>query len=203
MRRFFFAAITSILFLNPLAAQDAPAPPGDPKAESPKSSAPAKSREERLNELFERLAKAKDAPEAGSIADQINRIWRQSGSDTADLLLARADKAMNDKKFDLGLDLLDSILALEPNWTEAWNRRATLHYMRDDYDGAMRDIAQVLRREPRHFGALSGMAMIYAQMGDMKRAVRAGREALKINPQLTEIKEMVDRYKGEAEGNEI
>jgi tetratricopeptide (TPR) repeat protein len=212
MRRFFFAGFIALVALCPAVAQDAPkspapkppagAAPAD-KADKTKPAQPAKSREERLNDLFARLAKAQDAAESNGISNQIQKIWRQSGSDTADLLLDRADQAMNDKKFELGLDVLDSVIALKPDWAEAWNRRATLLYMKDDYDGSMRDIARVLKLEPRHFGALAGMAMIFANMGDLKRAVRVGREALKINPQMEDLKQMVDRNALQAEGNGI
>jgi tetratricopeptide (TPR) repeat protein len=188
---------------SPAFAQDKPAKPAEAKPAAPKKApAPVKSREERLTDLFTRLAASQDEKEGGAIAEQIQRLWRQSGSDTADLLLERADKAMNDKKFDLGLDILDSVIALKPNWAEAWNRRATLHYMREDYDGSMRDIATVLKLEPRHFGALAGMAMIYANMDDMKNAVRAGRMALKVNPQMSEIKQLIERF-GNADGQDI
>jgi tetratricopeptide (TPR) repeat protein len=205
MRRLPALIALSFLVAAPAAAQDAAKPvPGNPGAEAkPAKPQPQKSRSERLNDLFTRLAKAADAAEANAISEQIQRIWRQSGSDTADLLLDRADKAMNDKKFELGLDILDSVIALQPDWAEAWNRRATLHYMRDDYDGSMRDIARVLKLEPRHFGAMAGMAMIYANMDNMKAAVRAGKEALKINPQMEEIKQLVGRHGPEADGNGI
>jgi tetratricopeptide (TPR) repeat protein len=211
MRAFVFAGFVLAALIGlpvpHVGAQDKPADPvGAKKTEQSapaKPPAPPKSREERLNDLFARLAKAKDPAEANGIGDQINRLWRQSGSDTTDLLLDRADKAINDKQFDAGLDILDSVIALKPDWAEAWNRRATLHFMREDYDGSMRDIARVLKLEPRHFGALAGMAMIYANLGDMKRAVRVGREALRINPQMSDLKEMIERNKFEAEGNEI
>jgi tetratricopeptide (TPR) repeat protein len=210
MRRFLPGLLVVLfvpgLIVLPAAAQDEPMVPARPKKEQAvpqKPPVPQKSREERLNDLFTRLAKAQDSAEATGIGDQIQRIWRQSGSDTADLLLERADKAMNEKEFDTGLDILDSIIALKPDWAEAWNRRATLHYMREDYDGSMRDIARVLKLEPRHFGAIAGMAMIYANLGDMKRAVRAGREALKLNPQMTDLKEMIERNKYEAEERQL
>jgi tetratricopeptide (TPR) repeat protein len=211
MRRFYFASFLTLCLALPTVAQDKPVtdapvnpPAGGPAAkdQTPKPQ-PPKSRAERLNDLFARLAKAQDAAEANGIGSQIERIWRQSGSDTTDLLLERADKAIADKKFDLGLDLLDSILALKPDWAEAWNRRATLHFLREDYDGSMRDIARVLKLEPRHYGALAGMAMIHANMDNMKAAVKAGRQALQINPQMEELKQLVERHARDTEGSNI
>jgi tetratricopeptide (TPR) repeat protein len=78
---------------------------------------------------FARLAAAKDEAEANGIANLIERRWSRSGSDTADLLLSRATEAIHKKEFPVAVELLDRVLALEPQWAEAWNRRATAFYL--------------------------------------------------------------------------
>ena len=86
--------------------------------------------------------------------------YGESGSDTGDLLLERAHKAIAAQDYDAAEQILDAAIAFMPDRAEAWNARATLRYLDDDYDGSMADIAQTLKREPRHLGALIGMASI-------------------------------------------
>ena len=83
-------------------------------------------------------------------------MWIASGSDTCNLLMGRVKAATEQKDLDLAIKLLDAVIELKPTYTEAWNRRATIYYLQKDYGHALSDIREVLAREPRHFGALSG-----------------------------------------------
>ena len=103
----------------------------------------------------------------------------------------------------LAVQLLDAIVKIKPDYIEAWNRRATLHYMRKEYAQSMEDIRQVLIREPRHFGAMSGLGMILQEFGDEKRALDVFRRALEINPHLPKIDEMVKGLTEKVEGRGI
>ncbi len=156
-----------------------------------------------IDELFGQLSKAKDAAEAKGIAEQIERIWAKSGSDTADLLMSRAMIAMKAKQYNIALDLVDSAIALEPKWAEAWNKRATILFLSDDYDGAMRDIARVLALEPRHFGAIGGISLIYQSMENKKLALKAARQALAIYPFMAGAKAFVDKNARAVEGDDL
>ena len=156
-----------------------------------------------LDALFARLAKAQDAVEAKGIADQIERIWVKSGSDTADLLMVRVTQAVKGQNFELALDLLDSVVALEPHWAEAWNRRATVLFMREDYDGSMRDIRQTLALEPRHYGAIAGMSLIYQALDDTKHAFQTAKAALAIYPHMEGAKGYVERHAREVDGEDL
>ena len=93
-------------------------------------------------------------------------LWFASGSDTATLLMGRVKTATDAKDMDLALKLLNAVIDIKPDFLEAWNRRATLHFMKKDYGAAIADIQQVLSREPRHFGALSGLGIILQEIGD-------------------------------------
>ncbi len=176
-------------------------------ASADEASAPAqnenRSHAAQLDRLFDQLKQAKDAPEAEAIGGQIERIWQRSGSDTADLLLKRAAAALVAGEQDVAYDLLDSILALQPDWAEGWNRRATLDFMRKDFDAAVRDIAAVLEREPRHYGAWSGLGVIYLQLDNKKKALAAFKRALEINPQMQSAKEAVEKLTKDIDGNAI
>ena len=156
-----------------------------------------------IDELFARLAKAKDEGEAKGIADQIERIWAKSGSDTADLLMNRAMVALKAKQFTIALDLVDSVIALEPKWAEAWNKRATILFLSDDYDGSMRDIRQVLSLEPRHYMAIGGISLIYQTMENKKLALKAARQALVIYPFMAGVHKYVENNAWAVEGENL
>jgi tetratricopeptide (TPR) repeat protein len=117
--------------------------------------------------------------------------------------MARAKVAIDNKETDVALKLLDAIIKLRPDYVEAWNRRATLYYLQNDYARSMEDIRQVLAREPRHFGALAGLGMILQETGDDKRALDAFRRALAINPYLEKVPDMVKSLTEKVEGRDI
>ena len=96
-----------------------------------------------------------------------------------------------------------STIKLRPDYTEAWNRRATLYYVKNDYARSLADIQQVLIREPRHFGALAGLGMIMQDIGDEKRALDAFRAALAVNPYLEKVPELVKTLTEKVEGRDI
>ena len=156
-----------------------------------------------LDSLYDRLAKAKDRMEASAIVKQIERRWLRSGSETTDLLLTRATQAMNAKQPDTALELFDHILQLKPDWAEAYHQRATALFQMQDFDGAMRDLRATLAREPRHFSALSGLGMILQQLDNKKAAFAAFSKALALNPNLDNLKAIVERLRPEAEGQNI
>jgi len=182
-------------------AQGEPAKPA-PTTEAPKADAkPARQRS--LDELFARLAAAKDEAEANGIANLIERRWSRSGSDTADLLMNRATEAIHRKEFPVAVELLDRILVLEPQWAEAWNRRATAFYLLEDPASAMADVRQVIEREPRHFNAWAGLGHMYMAANDRGRALQAYRKALALHPHLGKLKEVVDRLAPEIDGRDL
>jgi tetratricopeptide (TPR) repeat protein len=117
--------------------------------------------------------------------------------------MTRAKTAVDAKKIDVAIKLLDSVIKLRPDYIEAWNRRATLYYLQNDYGRSLADIQQVLIREPRHFGALAGLGMIMQEVGDEKRALDAYRKALAVNPHLEKIPEQVKALTEKVEGRDI
>jgi tetratricopeptide (TPR) repeat protein len=156
-----------------------------------------------LDFLFEALKAAPDADTAKQVENRIWALWLASGSDTANLLMNRAKAAVDGKDLDLAVQILDSIVKIKPDYVEAWNRRATIHYLRKEYSQALLDIREVLRREPRHFGAMSGLGMILQEFGDDKRALDVFRRALAVHPHLQKIPEMVKSLTETVEGRDI
>jgi Flp pilus assembly protein TadD len=172
------------------------------KAMSPRPSI-ASLREQALASLFKRLAAAPDQEEARPVVLAITQIWSHSQSDTADLLMERATAAIVAHQYPLALSLLDKIITIEPTWAEAWNKRATVRYLGDDMEGSVADIEQVLKIEPRHFGALAGLGLILQKEGLNKSALAAFRKALAIFPQQPELHTVVDKLTLEVEGRDI
>ncbi len=156
-----------------------------------------------LDRLFEALKIAPDDESAKYIENRIWAIWLASGSDTANLLMGRVKTAIDGKDVDLAIKLLNAVIDMKPDFIEAWNRRATLNYMKKDFSRAIEDIREVLAREPRHFGALAGLGIILQEFGDDKRALDAFRRALAIHPHLERIPDMVKRLTDKIDGREI
>lgn len=135
-----------------------------------------------IDRLFAELKRESDADEAERISRRIWARWRDSGSATANLLMQWADKAVADKNNSLALDLLDQVVVLMPDFAEGWNRRATLHYAMGNHAKSMADINRVLSLEPRHFGAMAGMAAILDAAGNDALALRAWEQMLRVYP---------------------
>lgn len=156
-----------------------------------------------LDFLFGALKAAPDQESAKAVEARIWALWTATPSDTAALLMARAKLAMDGKDTGVALKLLDAVIKLRPDYVEAWNRRATIYYLQNDYSRSMEDIRQVLIREPRHFGALAGLGMIMQETGDDKNALEAFRKALAINPYLERVPDLVKSLTEKVEGRDI
>jgi tetratricopeptide (TPR) repeat protein len=178
-------------------AQDWLSPPGDPSRPGHGETTYT------LDTLFSALKIAPDDASAKAIEDRIWARWISSGSDTCNLLMTRVKAATDDKDFDLALKLLNAVIALKPGYVEAWNRRATVYYLQQDYAHSIADIAQVLAREPRHFGALSGLGLMLQEIGDDKHALDAYRKALEIDPHLDGIADVVKTLTEKVDGRNI
>ena len=184
----------------------------DPRTTPPKQKlpeAPAKlpkvggDKTKGLDFLFGALKVAPDEASARHVEARIWAVWLQTPSDTVALLMARSKAAMDAQQTDVALKLLDAVIKLRPDYVEAWNRRATIYYLKNDYVRSLGDLQQVLTREPRHFGALAGVGMIMQDMGDDKRALDAFRQALAINPHLEKVPELVKTLSEKVEGRDI
>ena len=156
-----------------------------------------------LDFLFGALQAAPDAETAKAIEQRIWVLWMHSKSDTTNLLMSRVQKAVADKDVNLALKLLDAIVKIKPDYVEAWNRRATIYYMRNDYGRSLDDIQHVLKLEPRHFGALTGLGLILQDIGSDKQALEVYRRALKVYPRLERVPDIVKQLEEKVEGRDI
>ena len=163
--------------------------------------APADKAENRLDKLFADLKRERNEKAAERIAGQIWEQWFKSGSASIDLMMMWAQRAIEQQKYDVALDFLDEVITLSPTYAEGWNRRATLHFMMSNYSKSMSDIDHTLSLEPRHFGALSGMAQILKASGKKELALKAYQQVLDIYPMMrsaqTEVATLSEELAGE------
>ena len=132
---------------------------------------------------------------------QIYAAWNRSGSASMDLLSQRADAAMEEQDLDTALSFLNDLVRLAPDYAEGWNKRATIHFLRDEYGRALEDIARTLTLEPRHFGAYAGLGIILDRLGDKKGALEAYRRAVAIHPHLPGAADGIRKLTREVEGD--
>jgi tetratricopeptide (TPR) repeat protein len=188
----------------PEAQPDAQAPQAQPDAPQAKQDEPPpKTPAEERADLYARLADSKDADETAGIITRLLHSYSESGSDTADLLLRRARQAIGIEQYSDALKILDATITLLPDWAEGWNARATARYLDDDYDGSMADIAETLKREPKHLGALMGMATILEARGKREEALKVYERALAIAPHWRNAEEAADKLKAALAGEEL
>jgi tetratricopeptide (TPR) repeat protein len=156
----------------------------------------------KLDDLFARL-KTAAAEEAGRIETEIWIEWSKSGSPAMDLLLQRGRDAMEMGDTGQAIEHFTAIIDHSPDFAEAWNARATAYYLAGEFGPSVADIAHVLQLNPRHFGALSGLAMILEESDRPERALEVYKAALAIHPQMQGAIEAVDRLETQAEGQEL
>jgi tetratricopeptide (TPR) repeat protein len=195
--------MTRLLAALALVALFAAAPAHAQVEETPQLLTPREIGAFSLDELFEKLPQNADTPAGERIEREILRRFNHSGSATADLLLQWAAEAMDDKDYAEALDLLDQIVILKPDFAEAWNRRATVYFLLDDYSASLGDLRVTLDLEPRHFGALAGFGIILQELDRKPEAIEVYRRALEINPQLKNVRESLERLEKESGDQEI
>jgi len=191
------AALTAAV-LSPAAAAEPVAAPEKQAA----ATADAKT-ENRLDELFGQLKRERNEKAAERIASRIGEEWSHSGSASIDLMMTWSQTALDGKKFDVALDFLDQVVTMEPTYAEGWNRRATVHFMMQNYAKSMADISHTLELEPRHFGALSGMGQIMKNTGRNELALEAWQRVLDIYPMMRSAQNEVATLSEELAGEGI
>jgi tetratricopeptide (TPR) repeat protein len=188
--------------VGPTGAQISQGPPlVEPPAHVPKPQQGDRVRN--LEFLLGALKVAPDETSAKAIEERVWALWQVSGSDTVDLLMTRVKQASDAGNYDLALRLLDAIIEIRPEFVEAWNRRATIFFLKKNYSDSLSDIEHVLAKEPRHFGALAGLGTILEEVGDDKHALEAYRKALAVHPHLKGVAEHVKTLVDKVEGRDI
>ena len=146
------------------------------------SSAGADQNDPRLPPLFERLRDTGALGAARNAEQEIWRIWMSSGSGDVDGIMRKGVEAMQSGRFDDAIGHFDRIVELAPDFAEGWNKRATAYYLNDELSESVRDIRRTLELEPRHFGAIAGLGLIFIKRGDPLGALDAFEAVLEIHP---------------------
>jgi tetratricopeptide (TPR) repeat protein len=178
--RALFYIFTALLFLNGTLAVK----PALADADATRSANFTATKSKKLDTLFADLKRSKDDGTAERLTNEIWREWGDSGSDSINLMMEWAQKAMGARNFAAALDTLDQVVLLAPDFSEGWNKRATLHFMMEHPQKSMADIERTLALEPRHFGALAGMAEILRAEGNDALALKAYERALEVYPRM-------------------
>ena len=156
-------------------------------------SAVASQTDPRLDALFASLRGAADSEEGDAIAAQIWDIWHEADDPAAAELMADSIAAMNAGDAVSALKSLNVLTMSAPRFAEGWNRRATLYYLLGDFDSSVADIEKALSLEPRHFGALSGLALIREAQHKWFEALEALDKVSKIHPKMPELEQRLDQ----------
>jgi tetratricopeptide (TPR) repeat protein len=134
---------------------------------------------------------------------QIWEIWVQAETAGGRILMSDGMVKMRTRDLAGALEAFTALTELEPELAEAWNKRATVHYMMGNFDASIADIEQVLALEPRHFGAHSGLGMIHDERGDLREAVKAFEAALENNPHMHGTRARMEDLKEQLRAQEI
>lgn len=120
-------------------------------------------------------------------------VWSRSGDARVDELFKRGVSEMNAEHFNEAIATFTRIIELKPDFAEGWNKRATAYYLAGEYRRSLADCDQVMKRNPQHFGALSGYGQIYLQLDRPDKALEYFRRALAVNPNMDAVQSMVER----------
>lgn len=182
-------AVLTILFVGAAAA--APMPPAQHRAQRP------------IDALFSALKQASSPEEAKPIEEEISVVFRQSGSATVDLLMARATAALADGDSQTARRLLDSVTEVAPNFAEGWHERAQLQVGANDQEGAMLSLQHAITLNPREFRAMSELADMLEEYGDKPGALKLYRRVLALDPQLDGASRHIKALERDVEGQGI
>jgi tetratricopeptide (TPR) repeat protein len=143
--------------------------------------------------LFDDLVNAEGASDAMQIESKIWQHWLKAPNDISEALMSQIVYAMQGGQLTLAIKLCDQLIDSEPEFSEAWNKRATLHYLVGDLDSSVDDIRQTVKLEPRHFGAISGLGLIFLKRGQLQNALDAFEQVLKINPNSVNTQRSIEQ----------
>jgi tetratricopeptide (TPR) repeat protein len=154
-----------------------------------------------LDDLFAQLRTATAPAEIEALQSGIWQLWLSAGDTALDKLLEAGLRAMQADDYTLAIKYFTDIILIKPDFAEAWNKRATAYYLRGEYRASLADIAETLRREPRHFGALWGQLTIARQLGEYRHALRTANRLSAICHNLPGLQEqrltLLEKMSGE------
>ena len=144
--------------------------------------AQADQKDERLIELFDKLFLSTNNMEASKILFNIWDIWSIADNQETQIIFDEANQFMDVGELDNAIELFTKVVKQSPEFAEGWNKRATVYFLKGELNKSISDIEKTLNLEPRHFGALDGLAEIYLMQDDLVGAAVIYRRILEIIP---------------------
>jgi tetratricopeptide (TPR) repeat protein len=154
----------------------------------------------RLDGLFERLRETRDQAEARALEQEIWRLWLASNDAAVDRLMQQGIAAMTAQHYDAALRAFDRMVEEAPDFAEGWNKRATIHFLMGDWGASVVDIRRTLELEPRHFGALFGLGLIYDGLEQPAAALRSYEATLDLNPHSASARLRIEELRRQLQG---
>jgi len=148
-----------------------------------------------LDSLFEQLKAAESEDAAAFIENLIWELWLISEQEEVNALMAKGIEEMSRGNYARAVQAFSAITELSPDFPEGWNKRATAYYLKGDFAASMRDIQRTLALEPRHFGALTGLGLIYTALGNELAALKAYETVLSIHPKQKGLQKYVEELR--------
>ena len=148
-----------------------------------------------LDTLFAKLQTATDPMAIQSLEGAIWEQWVLVPDGPQRELMMRGIAEMQQRQLKQSVETFSKLIEIAPDLSEAWNKRATAYWLLGNFPASLNDICETVKREPRHFGAYSGLGMIRAEMGEYPRAVAAFELAKKHNPHIVGIDDEIARLK--------
>ena len=139
----------------------------------------------RLDDLFGQLQASSDPESAHRIEGMIWAIWLDSNNTEINQWMEQGIAYMENRQYETAVAKFTQIIQQEPDFAEGWNKRATVYYLQDKLTASMHDVQRTLALEPRHFGALAGLGLIFTELGDYQAAIKAYSDVLRIHPLST------------------
>jgi tetratricopeptide (TPR) repeat protein len=155
----------------------------------------------RLDGLFHRLQTTPSPIEARAVEQSIWRVWLETDDAGVNRLMQEGVLAMHGQRYGAALQVFDRIVAQAPQFAEGWNKRATVHFLMGNWQASVRDIQQTLALEPRHFGALFGLGMIYDALEQPEAALRSYEATLILNPHSQGTRQRIEALREQLRGS--
>ena len=155
----------------------------------------------RLDGLFERLQTTATASEARRLEQRIWRVWLETDDAAVNRLMQEGVRALQRQHYTRALQAFDRMVGQAPEFAEGWNKRATVHYLMGNWRASVRDIQRTLALEPRHFGALFGLGLIYDALDEPEAALRSFEATLALNPHSESTRQMVEQLRRQLRGS--
>ena len=155
----------------------------------------------RLDGLFQRLQHTPDPAEAHALEQRIWRVWLQTEDAAVNQLMQQGVLALQGQHYATALRAFDRMVEQAPDFAEGWNKRATVHYLMGNWRASVRDIQRTLALEPRHFGALFGLGLIYDALEQPEAALRSYEATLALNPHSENTRQRIEELRQQLRGS--